>query len=98
MACLAVRGTNLHRLRKAADSGEARFCDSVRITRSYLVQYDRTVWHGATKDATKPWSATVDFQWHPGLPMRPDDRTDNPGGFQVIAYSAKSDTPDERRQ
>ena len=30
--CLAVRGTNLHRLRKkAADSGEARFCDSVRL-------------------------------------------------------------------
>jgi type IV secretory pathway component VirB8 len=68
------------------------------ITRSYLVQYDRTVWHGATKDATQPWSATVDFQWHPGLPMRPDDRTDNPGGMQVIAYSAKSDNPDPRRQ
>jgi type IV secretory pathway component VirB8 len=67
-------------------------------TRRYLVQFDRTVWHGATRDATKPWSATVDFQWHPGLPMRPDDRSDNPGGFQVLSYSASSDAPDTRRQ
>lgn len=68
------------------------------ITRSYLVQFDRTVWHGANRDPTQSWSATVDFQWHPALPMRPDDRSLNAGGFQAIAYSAKSDTPDTRRQ
>lgn len=67
-------------------------------TRRYLVQFDRTVWRGANKDPTKAWSATVDFQWHPYLPMRPDDRSDNPGGFQVLGYSASSDTPDQRRQ
>ena len=67
-------------------------------TRRYLVQFDRTVWHGANKDPTRPWSATVDFQWHPELPMRPDDRSDNPGGFQVLGYSASSDTPEQRRQ
>ena len=38
MACLAVRGTNLHRLRKAADSGEARFCDSVRLARLQVLR------------------------------------------------------------
>jgi type IV secretory pathway component VirB8 len=30
--------------------------------------------------------------------MRPDDRSDNPGGFQVLGYSASSDSPDQRRQ
>ncbi len=44
-------------------------------TRRYLVQFDRTVWRGANQDPTQAWSATVDFQWHPELPMRPDDRT-----------------------
>ena len=67
-------------------------------TRRYLVQFGRTVWHGANPDPTQPWSATVDFQWHPELPMRPDDRSDNPGGFQVLGYSASSDSPDQRRQ
>jgi len=67
-------------------------------TRRYLVQFARTVWHGAIRDPTQAWSATVDFQWHPDLPMRPDDRSDNPGGFQVLGYSASSDTPDQRRQ
>jgi len=67
-------------------------------TRRYLVQFDRTVWRGANKDPMQPWSATVDFQWHPELPMRPDDRSDNPGGFQVLGYSASSDSPDQRRQ
>jgi type IV secretory pathway component VirB8 len=67
-------------------------------TRRYLVQFDRTVWHGENKDPTQPWSATVDFQWHPGLSMLPADRTDNPGGFQVLSYSASSDTPDKTRE
>jgi hypothetical protein len=61
-------------------------------TRRYLVQFDRTVWRGANQDPTQAWSATVDFQWHPELPMRPDDRTDNPGRFQVLA-TAPAPTP-----
>jgi type IV secretion system protein VirB8 len=67
-------------------------------SRRYLVQFDRTVWHGASKDAAQPWSATVDFQWKPTLPMRPDDRSDNPGGFQALNYSASSDALDTKRQ
>ena len=67
-------------------------------TRRYLVQFDRTVWRGGNSDTMQAWSATVDFQWHPELPMRPDDRSDNPGGFQVLGYSASSDSPDQRRQ
>lgn len=68
------------------------------VTRSYLVRFNRTVWHGATKDPIQTWTATVDFAWHPSLPMLPDDRTINPGGFQAVAYSAHSDTPETRRQ
>jgi type IV secretory pathway component VirB8 len=67
-------------------------------TRRYLVQFDRTVWHGANKEPTQPWSATVDFQWHPELSMLTSDRTDDPGGFQVLGYSASSDTPDKSRE
>lgn len=67
-------------------------------SRSYLVQFDATVWHAGNHDPTRPYSATIDFQWHPELPMNPDDRSINPGGLQVIAYSAKPDTPDGRRQ
>jgi type IV secretory pathway component VirB8 len=67
-------------------------------TRRYLVQFDRTVWRAANKESSQAWSATVDFQWRPELPMRPADRSDNPGGFQVLGYSASSDTPDQRRQ
>jgi type IV secretory pathway component VirB8 len=67
-------------------------------THRYLVQFQRTVWRGGTLDGSAPWSATVDFQWHPELPMLPADRADNPGGFQVLNYSASSDAPDQRRQ
>lgn len=67
-------------------------------TRRYLVQFDRIEWHGTTREPTKSWSATIDFQWHPTLPMSPGDRDDNPGGFQEISYSATPDTPDQRRQ
>jgi type IV secretory pathway component VirB8 len=67
-------------------------------THRYLVQFQRTVWRGGTLDGSAPWSATVDFQWHPELPMLPADRTDNPGGFEVLNYSASSDAPDQRRQ
>jgi type IV secretion system protein VirB8 len=67
-------------------------------SRSYLVQFDVTVWRGTQKESTKPYSATIDYEWHPELPMTPDDRSDNAGGFQVLAYSANPDTPDARRQ
>jgi type IV secretory pathway component VirB8 len=67
-------------------------------TRSYLVQFDRTVWRGQNQEPVTPYTAGVDFQWRPGLPMTPEDRSDNPGGFQVIDYSSNSDSPDQRRQ
>jgi type IV secretory pathway component VirB8 len=68
-------------------------------THRYLVQYDRTVWRDGFRDRPlpEPWSATVDFQWHPEVPMTPADRVDNPGGFQALAYSASPDSPEMRR-
>ena len=69
-------------------------------TRRYLVQFDRTVWRDGYRDRPlpQPWSAVVDFQWHPEVAMTPADRVDNPGGFQALAYSASPDTPELRRQ
>jgi type IV secretion system protein VirB8 len=69
-------------------------------TLRWLVQFDRTVWRGGAKDTPQPqsWSATIDFEWRPQLPMTPRDRDDNPGGFLAISYSASPDTPDDRRQ
>jgi type IV secretion system protein VirB8 len=67
-------------------------------TRTYIVQFDSTVWHGSNPDRTEVWTATADFQWHPELPMKPDDRTNNAGGMQVLAYSAASTNPDQTRQ
>jgi type IV secretory pathway component VirB8 len=67
-------------------------------TKRYLVQFERSVWKSGYLVGTTPWSATVDFQWHPELPMLPADRADNPGGFQALSYSASSDVPDTKRQ
>ena len=67
-------------------------------TRTYIVQFDSTVWHGSNPDRTEVWTAAVDFQWHPELPMKPDDRTNNAGGMQVLAYSAASTNPDQHRE
>lgn len=67
-------------------------------TRRYIVQYERTVWHGEAKDPPEPWTITIDFQFKPNLPMLPSDRDINPGGFQEINYTATSDVPDTKRQ
>lgn len=79
-----------------------RAMDHGSETHRYEVKFDRTVWHrnatGATKDPTQPWTATIDFQWHPNYKMNPEDRDINLGGFLEISYSAKSDIPDLRRQ
>lgn len=75
-----------------------QFTDKDSNTRRYLLRFQRTVWRGANKEASEPWTATIDFQWHPEWVMLPADRDQNPGGFVAIAYSAKSDLPDQRRQ
>jgi len=67
-------------------------------TRVYVAQYDRVVWRGQGKEFAQAWSAKIDFQWKADLPMSPADRDDNPGGMQVVSYSADPDTPDQRRQ
>jgi type IV secretory pathway component VirB8 len=68
-------------------------------TRRYIVQFDRTVWHGSAKDATQSWSAVIDFSFHPAMPMPlPSDRAINAAGMVVQDYSATSDTPAPKRQ
>jgi type IV secretory pathway component VirB8 len=67
-------------------------------TKRYLVRFNRTVWRNGNKEASEPWSASVDFQWHPERAMSPADREINPGGFVEIAYSSKSELPATRRE
>lgn len=62
----------------------------------YLVRFDRVVVRGGQAQPTEHWSATIEFQWHPELPMSAQDRLVNPGGFQAIAYQAQPDTDPSR--
>lgn len=68
--------------------------DKVTGTHRYWVQYDRAVWRGQTLDQLAAWSATIDFQYHPELPMLPGDRPDNLSGFQASMLTVTPDTPD----
>lgn len=75
-----------------------KFMDKGSSTRSYLVRYQRTVWRGTNKESSEPWSATIEFQWHPEAEMNPADRVDNPGGFVGVSYTADSDLKDSVRR
>jgi len=72
--------------------------DKATNTHRYWVQYERTVWKGSTKEQSRSWSATVDFQFHPEVPMLPRDRPDNKPGFQAVSFSVTPDTPDAAEQ
>lgn len=72
--------------------------DAATGTHRYTVQYDRTVWHGPKADPKQPWTATVEFQWHPEMLMNETDRAINPAGFQAVTLSPKSDLPDPVRR
>jgi type IV secretory pathway component VirB8 len=63
-------------------------------TRSYFVQYDRTVTRGNAREETKTWGAEIDFQYHPEKPMLDRDRDDNLSGLQVMSYTPSPDTPE----
>ncbi len=67
-----------------------------RDTKRYLVHFDLTTYVAGTI-LTKGWSTTADFQWHPELPMRPYDRDQNAGGFQVCAYDAEPDSTEQKK-
>jgi type IV secretion system protein VirB8 len=60
-------------------------------TQVYLVRFDRVEVRGGQVEPTQPWSATVQFQWHPELPMNAQDRLLNSAGMQVIAYQSQPD-------
>ena len=62
----------------------------------YLARFDRVVVRGGQAEPVEHWSATIQFQWHPELPMSAQDRLINPGGFQAVAYQAQPDTDPSR--
>lgn len=75
-----------------------QFMDKDSQTRRYLVRYQRTTWRGNNKESTEPWTASIDFSWHPEREMMAADRDLNPGGFVAIAYTSNSDLPDTKRR
>lgn len=59
-------------------------------TLHYQVRYTRTeVANG--REARPHYTADVQFQWHPELPMSAEDRLLNPGGFQCVSFSSVRD-------
>jgi type IV secretory pathway component VirB8 len=78
--------------------------DPVTHTHKYTVRYLRTVWHktesaGATASPSKePWTAVIEFQWHPEYKMNDEDRDINLGGFVETNYNAQPDRPDTQRK
>ena len=55
-------------------------------TLNYLVVFNRTAWRGTSRLETQTWTADFAFQYHPELPMLPDDRKINAPGMVVISY------------
>jgi type IV secretory pathway component VirB8 len=70
--------------------------DGINATRSYFVQFVAVETERGGGITRVPYSGTIDFQWHPELPMLPTDRDDNTGGFQVLSYSVSADAADRR--
>ena len=67
-------------------------------TRRYLVQFDRTVWRGGTRTRRSRGVRPSISSGIPNCRCGPMTAPTIPGGFQVLGYSASSDTPDQRRQ
>lgn len=68
---------NLHFYRRPTD----------RNTHNYLVTFDRTIWRADQVLKRQTMTADIAFQWHPELPMRPDDREYNAGGMVIVDFN-----------
>ena len=59
------------------------------------IEYEARFYKTEAKDGatpkTQPWTATVDFQFHPELAISSQDVSLNPDGLQVVSYSAFPD-------
>lgn len=55
-------------------------------TINYLIEFNRTIWRSERKVGVETWTADVAFQYHPELPMKPNDRNINDVGMVVINW------------
>jgi type IV secretory pathway component VirB8 len=60
-------------------------------TIEYEARFYKTEAKEGASPRTQPWTATVDFQFHPKLAISSQDVTLNPDGLQVGSYSAFPD-------
>jgi len=68
-----------------------RGMDPKTKTYDYVVHFFKADAKGGQL-AVRPWTAEMQFQFHPELPMNQPDRLLNETGLQVVAYSAYPDS------
>lgn len=65
--------------------------------RAYTILADRVTVEGLNTVRT-PYTIHATFEWHPDLPMVPEDRDQNPGGFQMVAFTATNEAEQRKPQ
>ena len=80
-----------HRLHTCREFPHVTAGEGSAKTLVYLVRFDRVEVRGGQVEPTQPWSATVQFQWRPELPMNAQDRLFEQRRMQVIAYQSQPD-------
>jgi hypothetical protein len=65
--------------------------DAKTNTHQYRVLFDRQVVRSGTTGPKEPWTAFIDFQWHPDANMTPAVREMNFAGFVETNYNSSSD-------
>ena len=69
-----------------------RGLDAKTKTFDYVVHFFKTEATGGLLTVPRPWTAEMQFQFHPELPMQQPDRLLNETGLQVVSYSAYPDS------
>ena len=68
-----------------------RGVDKKTHTFDYVVHFFKTEAKQGQVSIPKPWTAEMQFQFHPELPMSQPDRLLNETGLQVVAYTSYQD-------
>ena len=78
-----ARVENFHMTKRGEDAKTGTF--------DYAVHFFKTEVKAGQVGSPKPWTAELQFQFHPELPMALQDRQINETGLQVIAYNSFAD-------
>lgn len=65
--------------------------------RAYTILAERVTVVGGRPVRT-PYTIHATFEWHPDLPMLPEDRDLNPGGFQMVSFTSTNEAEQSKPQ